>query len=263
MAARHTRCLPCSQLFHAQSCRSAHASVLSLRLAANKPLLQATVCSIRLLALPRLHRDWARPCTNLRGDCAHPCHICAGTRLAPAHICTGTRLTAPTSAPGLGSPLPHLRRDWARPCHICTGTGLAAATSASGPGSPQPHLRRDWARPCHICAGTGLTAATSAPGLGSPRTGTHHGVVHRCVGQRAAWERRLDRTELALSLLQPALCEATTAYSSCAPLEYRPSARHSVHPLTIPPRLRCAQYLAAAAFRGYGCARSLRWVLVP
>jgi hypothetical protein len=30
-----------------------------------------------------------------------------------------------TSAPGLGSPLPHLHREWARPCHICTGTGLA------------------------------------------------------------------------------------------------------------------------------------------
>ena len=27
------------------------------------------------------------------------------------------------SAPGLGSPLPHLHRDWARPSHICTGSG--------------------------------------------------------------------------------------------------------------------------------------------
>ena len=45
-----------------------------------------------------------------------------------------------TSAPGLGSPLPHLRRDWARPYHICAGTGLA------------PH----WAHPSHICAGTCL-----------------------------------------------------------------------------------------------------------
>ena len=27
-----------------------------------------------------------------------------------------------SSAPGLGSPLPHLHRDWAHPCHICTGT---------------------------------------------------------------------------------------------------------------------------------------------
>jgi hypothetical protein len=47
---------------------------------------------------------------------------------------------APTSAPGLGSPGPHLHRDWARPFHICTGTGL-----------PLPHLHRDWARRCRIC----------------------------------------------------------------------------------------------------------------
>ena len=44
--------------------------------------------------------------------CAHPGHICAGTALASA-----------TSAPGLGPPRPHLRRDCARLCHISTGTG--------------------------------------------------------------------------------------------------------------------------------------------
>jgi hypothetical protein len=37
--------------------------------------------------------------------------------------------------------LPHLHWDWARPCHICTGAGLAPATSAPGLGSPLPHLR--------------------------------------------------------------------------------------------------------------------------
>ena len=42
--------------------------------------------------------------------------------------------------------VPHLHWDWARPGHICTGTGLAPATSAPGPGSPLPHLRRDPAR---------------------------------------------------------------------------------------------------------------------
>jgi hypothetical protein len=73
-----------------------------------------------------------------------------------------------TVRPGLGSPLPHLRRDWAHPCHIrtrtgltpChigTGTGLAVATSAPGSGSP-----------FHIGTGTGSAPATSAPGLGSP-----------------------------------------------------------------------------------------------
>ena len=33
---------------------------------------------------------------------------------------------------------------------------LRPATSAPGPGSPLPRLRRDWAHPGHICAGTGL-----------------------------------------------------------------------------------------------------------
>ena len=35
----------------------------------------------------------------------------------------------------MGSPLPHLHRDWAHHCHICTGT---------------------WAHPSHICTGTRL-----------------------------------------------------------------------------------------------------------
>jgi hypothetical protein len=33
------------------------------------------------------------------------------------------------------------------PCHICTGTGPTPATSAGGLGSPLPHMHRDWARP--------------------------------------------------------------------------------------------------------------------
>jgi hypothetical protein len=46
------------------------------------------------------------------------------------HICAGTGLTAATSAPGLRSPLPHLRRDCAHRCHICAGTGLWVALAA-------------------------------------------------------------------------------------------------------------------------------------
>ena len=90
-----------------------------------------------------------------------------GTRraLACPHSTVGTQAAAaehpPTSAPGLGSPLPHLYRDWARPCHICTGTGLAPATSAPGPGSTFPHLRRDSANASHICAGTPPRASRS------------------------------------------------------------------------------------------------------
>ena len=60
-----------------------------------------------------------------------------------------------TYALGLGSPVPHLHRDWARLCHIGAGTGLTPATSAPELGSPLPHPRRDWARPRHIRAGTG------------------------------------------------------------------------------------------------------------
>ena len=86
--------------------------------------------------------------------------------------CTGAGRAAATSAPGLGSPLPHLHRDWAHP----------PTTSTPGLGAPLPHLRRDWAHPCNICVGTGpallrchictvwgptgLTPPTSAPGLG-------------------------------------------------------------------------------------------------
>jgi hypothetical protein len=43
-----------------------------------------------------------------------------------AHVCAGTGLTPPTSAPGLGPPLP---------CHIRAGTGLTPAL---------PHLCWDW-----------------------------------------------------------------------------------------------------------------------
>ena len=42
-------------------------------------------------------------------------------RLAPRRF----HINVETGAlPELGSPLPHLHRDWARPCHICTGNGL-------------------------------------------------------------------------------------------------------------------------------------------
>ena len=73
--------------------------------------------------------------------CTHPCHIC-----------TGTGCTRATSAPGLGSPVPHLHRDLARPCHICTGTGPNAAISAPGLG----HICTGyWGHPCDVCTGTG------------------------------------------------------------------------------------------------------------
>ena len=48
-----------------------------------------------------------------------------------------------TPAPGLGSTLPHLHRDWAHPCHIGTRTRLALSTSALGLGPPLPPRHRD------------------------------------------------------------------------------------------------------------------------
>ncbi len=42
------------------------------------------------------------------------------------------RCSLATSGPGLGSPLPHLHRDWACPSHVCTGTRLTRA-SCAGP----------------------------------------------------------------------------------------------------------------------------------
>jgi hypothetical protein len=53
-----------------------------------------------------------------------------------AFNCREATASPPTSAPGLGSPLPHLRRDWAHPCRICAGTGLTPAAPAPGPSVP-------------------------------------------------------------------------------------------------------------------------------
>jgi hypothetical protein len=86
-------------------------------------------------------------------------------------ICTGTGLIPPTFVPGLGSPRPHLHRDWARPTHICTGTGIAPPKSAPGLGSPLLHLHRDRASERSACSrsssssssSTRTSASTSSP----------------------------------------------------------------------------------------------------
>ena len=67
---------------------------------------------------------------------------------SPCHICTRTGLTAATSAPGLGSPLPHLHRDRGSPLpHLHGDRPHRSATSAPGPASPLPYLHRDWGSP--------------------------------------------------------------------------------------------------------------------
>jgi hypothetical protein len=96
--------------------------------------------------------------------------VVATVRKANLFQCASDALVDIDGALGLGSSLPHLRRDWAHPCHICAGTGLSPATSALRLGSALPHLHWDWAlctQPCRIRAGTGLSPATSAPGPGS------------------------------------------------------------------------------------------------
>ncbi len=105
------------------------------------------------------------------GDWAHPLSPRPGTGLTPAPTSApglgspiphphGTGLNPPTSAPGLGSPL----------SHVSTGTGLTRVTPAPGLGSPLPHPRRDGARSVHIFTGTGATPnLPTAPGRGSPR----------------------------------------------------------------------------------------------
>ena len=57
------------------------------------------------------------------------------------------------------------RRNMHQQCHVCTGTGHTPAQFAPGLGSAVPHLHRDWAQQCHTCTGTGPTPATCAPHL--------------------------------------------------------------------------------------------------
>jgi hypothetical protein len=133
----------------------------------------------------RLHRDWAyhrsqicmterSPATSAPGLGSPLSHLHRDWAHL-SHMCATER--APhTCAPRLGSPRTQLHHDWAHPYHICTGTyprhictatGLTPHTAASGLSSPWPHLHHDWAHPCHVCTGTGLDLATSAPGPGS------------------------------------------------------------------------------------------------
>jgi hypothetical protein len=107
-------------------------------------------CRSRLMTSHR-HQDWAHP-YYLRREWAHPpvdvMSFAASGRHALLLVGLGGRLHAggsglapPTSAPGLGSPLPHLHRDWAHPCHICAGTGLTPAHICAGIGPTLAHIR--------------------------------------------------------------------------------------------------------------------------
>ena len=83
---------------------------------------------------------------------------------APAQGSGSGALPRPaTSAPGLGSPRPHLHPDWAYPGHICTWTGLTHAhrvvshrmfMSAHGCACPWTGAQRIWLTLCsRLCVG--------------------------------------------------------------------------------------------------------------
>ncbi len=92
------------------------------------------------------------------------------------HVSTGTGLAPATSAPGLGSPLPRLHRDWGSPLpHLRRGLGLTAATSAPG---TVAHL-------CHICTGTGAHRCHICTGTGAHR-------CHICTGTGAHLDEGAD-----------------------------------------------------------------------
>ncbi len=76
--------------------------------AASAPI-GALTCAARRAFLPAAKTTGRR---RLAWNCPH------GNALVVEHLLQG-----------LGSPLPHLRRDWAHPCHICAGTGRVPSVS--------------------------------------------------------------------------------------------------------------------------------------
>jgi hypothetical protein len=87
----------------------------------SRPKRKAPADSARLRRSPTTRNRFCRalPCahSNRQPPPAPP-----AVRKRP---CTASGLVPATSAPGLGSCLPHLHRDSARACHICTETRLA------------------------------------------------------------------------------------------------------------------------------------------
>ena len=130
---RRLMCAKCARLSHPCVCEHArtHGFIVSLRL--HTPKAQV------------LLRTYARVHTCVCSRAAHPADndsslppISTGTGFTRPHRHRGLGSPAATSAPGLGSPRPHLYRDWAHPAHICTGTGSIQRTTA--PASPPTPL---------------------------------------------------------------------------------------------------------------------------
>jgi hypothetical protein len=112
------------------------------------------------------HGSWAPSRSGMR-------RLCRRHQAIESSACTRIGLTPATSAPGLGSPLPHLCRDWAHPCHICTGSARARSACAAGGGLPG---RTSRFRP--------RLAGSSSPRMRSTRQST---IRSRCAGTRRAF----------------------------------------------------------------------------
>ena len=168
-----------------QRCCMLHAATCSKQ-RKQKNMQPATPATLRI-ALRRSARHRLSREDGRRRDVRH---------LVPDHAGEGPQIQCATAAaaaspPGLcaASAVPHLRRDFALTrCHTSAGTGFTPATSARGLGSPLPHLRRDWAHPSHISAGTGLTPPASAPGVPGSTPATSPPGVDRpsCMLRSAA-----------------------------------------------------------------------------
>ena len=134
-------------------------------------------------------------CTCGKRGLLSPCDISDGTGARPCDICSEAERAAPASAPGLGSPLPHLHRDWAHPSHICTGTGLTPPTSAPGLGSsahrrPGPAVRAH--SPRELFGVGGLRIGEQPPDAARRAVGSSDGVDERLAhrGERGVVDRR-------------------------------------------------------------------------
>jgi hypothetical protein len=157
-----------------------------------------------------LHRETKS--SSLTSAVMHlPADACSSGAWHAARISRETGLTpCAASAPGLGSPLPHLRRDRAHSKYLlCVGTGCTVATSAPGLGSPTPTSAPGLGGTCEMHAGgpsakhsrssTGGPAPLRVAALAGRRPPPHataavfHMSIHILCYERnrlAAWQRR-------------------------------------------------------------------------
>jgi hypothetical protein len=105
---------------------------------------------------------------------------------------------APTSARGLGSLTPSTAAPGTR------SAGQALPSLESGLGSPRPHLHRDWAHPAHICTGTCFVRASAAPLQASSRWSAWSGRPRQIFTCRSS--TRWSATSASSSMRRPRRC---------------------------------------------------------